>query len=48
LKPIIAGAGIGGLVTAMFLHRKGVTCEIYERVPKSRKLALAFLYFLTQ
>lgn len=31
MKVIIAGAGIGGLVTALFLHRHGIACEIHER-----------------
>ncbi|MFA1537689.1 flavin-dependent oxidoreductase [Actinomadura monticuli] len=28
---IIVGAGIGGLVTALRLHHKGIGCEIYEQ-----------------
>jgi len=33
MKVIIVGAGIGGLSTALALHRQGVDCEIYEKVP---------------
>ena len=29
---IIAGAGIGGLVSALCLHKKGYKVEIYEQV----------------
>lgn len=40
MKAIIAGAGIGGLVAALFLHRKGVACEIYERVPEIQEVGV--------
>jgi 2-polyprenyl-6-methoxyphenol hydroxylase-like FAD-dependent oxidoreductase len=40
MRTIIAGAGIGGLVTAMFLHRKGIACEIYERVPQIQEVGV--------
>ena len=29
---IIAGAGIGGLALALFLHQKGISCKLYEAV----------------
>ena len=30
MKVIIAGAGIGGLVTALMLHARGIDCELFE------------------
>jgi 5-methylphenazine-1-carboxylate 1-monooxygenase len=40
MKAMIAGAGIGGLVTAMFLQRKGIACEICERVPEVQEVGV--------
>jgi 2-polyprenyl-6-methoxyphenol hydroxylase-like FAD-dependent oxidoreductase len=40
MKAIVAGAGIGGLVTAMFLQRKKIACEIYERVPEIQEIGV--------
>ena len=34
MKIVIAGAGIGGLTTALLLHGRGIECEIYEKVPE--------------
>ena len=34
MKIVIAGAGIGGLTTALLLHERGIECEIYEKVPE--------------
>jgi phytoene dehydrogenase-like protein len=30
MRVIIVGAGIGGLVTALRLHRQGIDCTVYE------------------
>ncbi|WP_323042540.1 FAD-dependent monooxygenase [Gemmobacter sp.] len=34
MKVIIAGGGIGGLTAALFLHKAGVPCKVYEKVPE--------------
>lgn len=39
-KAIIAGAGIGGLTTALYLHRAGVDVEIYESVLALKELGV--------
>jgi 5-methylphenazine-1-carboxylate 1-monooxygenase len=31
MKAVIAGAGIGGLVTALMLHARGIDCEVFEQ-----------------
>ncbi|MGB3337924.1 MAG: FAD-dependent monooxygenase, partial [Devosia sp.] len=40
MKALIAGAGIGGLASALFLHRAGVEVEIYEQSPEVRELGV--------
>jgi 5-methylphenazine-1-carboxylate 1-monooxygenase len=40
MKAVIAGAGIGGLTTALFLHRAGIEVEIFERVNEVRELGV--------
>jgi 2-polyprenyl-6-methoxyphenol hydroxylase-like FAD-dependent oxidoreductase len=40
MKAIIAGAGIGGLVTAMFMQKKNIACEVYERVPAVQEVGV--------
>ncbi|MEW9612590.1 NAD(P)-binding protein [Shinella sp. S4-D37] len=35
MKALIAGAGIGGLTTALFLHRAGIEVEVFERARSS-------------
>lgn len=39
-KAIIVGGGIGGLVTALFLHRAGITLEIYESAREVKPLGV--------
>lgn len=40
MKALIAGAGIGGLTTALFLHRAGIEVEIFERADQVRELGV--------
>jgi 5-methylphenazine-1-carboxylate 1-monooxygenase len=40
MKIIIAGAGIGGLTTALMLHARGIRAEIYEQAPEVRELGV--------
>ncbi len=40
MKVIIAGAGIGGLVTALMLHARGIDCEIFEQSDAVRELGV--------
>ena len=40
MKIVIAGAGIGGLVAAMCLHRAGFDVEVYEAVSELRPLGV--------
>lgn len=37
---IIVGGGIGGLVTALQLHQRGVACEVYERDEEAHDLGV--------
>lgn len=37
---IIAGGGIGGLVTALSLHRAGIACRVHEAVPEIKALGV--------
>jgi salicylate hydroxylase len=37
-KVIIAGAGIGGLATALSLLNRGIDCEVYEQAPELREV----------
>jgi 2-polyprenyl-6-methoxyphenol hydroxylase-like FAD-dependent oxidoreductase len=37
VKVLIAGAGIGGLTAALMLHRRGVSCRIYEQAGEVRE-----------
>lgn len=39
-KIIIAGAGIGGLTTALCLHARGIPCEVYEAAAEIRPLGV--------
>jgi 5-methylphenazine-1-carboxylate 1-monooxygenase len=40
MKVIIAGGGIGGLVTALMLHARGIDCEIFEQADAIRELGV--------
>jgi 2-polyprenyl-6-methoxyphenol hydroxylase-like FAD-dependent oxidoreductase len=40
MKVIIAGAGIGGLATALMLHARGIDCEIFEQADQVRELGV--------
>ena len=40
MKAIIVGAGIGGLTTALMLHQRGISCEIYEQADAVRELGV--------
>jgi 5-methylphenazine-1-carboxylate 1-monooxygenase len=40
MKVIIAGAGVGGLVTALMLHARGIDCEIFEQADSIRELGV--------
>jgi glycine/D-amino acid oxidase-like deaminating enzyme len=37
---IIIGGGIGGLATALTLHRAGIGCRIYEQSSQIRELGV--------
>jgi 5-methylphenazine-1-carboxylate 1-monooxygenase len=40
MKVIIAGAGVGGLVTALMLHARDIDCEIFEQSDAVRELGV--------
>jgi 2-polyprenyl-6-methoxyphenol hydroxylase-like FAD-dependent oxidoreductase len=40
MKAIIVGGGIGGLVTALMLHARGIDCEVYEQADAVRELGV--------
>jgi 2-polyprenyl-6-methoxyphenol hydroxylase-like FAD-dependent oxidoreductase len=40
MKVLIAGAGIGGLVTALRLHHVGIDCEVFEQNETIRELGV--------
>jgi 2-polyprenyl-6-methoxyphenol hydroxylase-like FAD-dependent oxidoreductase len=40
MKVIIAGGGVGGLVTALMLHARGIDCEIFEQADAMRELGV--------
>ncbi len=37
---IVIGGGIGGLATALALHRRGLECRVYEQSPEIRELGV--------
>jgi 5-methylphenazine-1-carboxylate 1-monooxygenase len=40
MKAIVVGAGIGGLITALCLHRAGIDCAVYEQSEQIRELGV--------
>jgi 2-polyprenyl-6-methoxyphenol hydroxylase-like FAD-dependent oxidoreductase len=40
MKALIAGAGIGGLTSALFLHRSGIEVELFEQAEAVRELGV--------
>ena len=40
MKVIIAGGGVGGLVTALMLHARGIDCEVFEQADAIRELGV--------
>lgn len=40
MKALIAGGGIGGMVSALYLHGAGIDVEIFERAEKIRELGV--------
>jgi 5-methylphenazine-1-carboxylate 1-monooxygenase len=40
MKVIIVGGGVGGLVTALMLHARGIDCEIFEQADAVRELGV--------
>ena len=40
MKVIIVGGGVGGLVTALMLHARGIDCEVYEQADGIRELGV--------
>jgi 2-polyprenyl-6-methoxyphenol hydroxylase-like FAD-dependent oxidoreductase len=40
LKVAIAGGGICGLALALNLHRRGIACQVFERVPEIKPLGV--------
>src|SRR5947209_13226632 len=40
MKAIIVGGGVGGLVTALMLHARGIDCEVFEQADSIRELGV--------
>ncbi len=40
MKVIVAGGGIGGLVTALMLNARGIDCELFEQAEGIRELGV--------
>lgn len=43
MKVVIAGAGIGGLTAALFLHRQGIAVEVFEQAQDIRALGVGIV-----
>ena len=43
MKAVLVGAGIGGLTTALCLHRRGITVDVYEQADAVRELGVGRL-----
>ena len=39
-KVVIAGAGIGGLTTALMLHQRGIGCVVVEQAAEVREVGV--------
>ena len=37
---IIVGGGIGGLTLALYLHRAGISCRVYEAAPELKAVGV--------
>lgn len=40
MRVLIAGAGIGGLTTALMLHARAIPCQIWEAAPEMREVGV--------
>lgn len=40
MKVLIAGAGIGGLTTALMLHKRGIAAQVVEQAPEVREVGV--------
>ncbi len=40
MEVIVVGAGIGGLTTALFLHKHGIPCRVYEAAAEIKPLSV--------